>query len=80
MGRVREGTERSLDFRGEEGVRGSEGKKNQGVAGGVNGQGYGAGEGEEHLDQVGMLCSEQSLALAAPSSFHLWEVEQVTLS
>lgn len=35
---------------------------------------------KEHLDQVGMFCSEQSWALAAPSSFHLWEDEQITLS
>ena len=47
---------------------------------GVCPKAYGAGEGEGTPDRVGMLCSEQSWALAAASSFHLWEVEQDTLS
>lgn len=33
-----------------------------------------------HLERMGMLCSEQSWALAAPSSFDLWEAGQDTLS
>lgn len=62
-------------------MQGPEGKKNQEVAGDVKWPKPMVLEKVKgHLDQMGMLCSKQSWALATPSSFHFWEVEQVTLS
>lgn len=48
-------------------MSGLEEKRSQEVGGSVSVKAYGAGEGEGHQTGVGVLCSEQSWALAVPS-------------